>query len=842
MESNNKIFCVSNPAKILDGLWRVITESGVPIPNVLLFVPSRRAARSVEKMIVEKSGGAAILPHIVPLGEGVEEEFGADENYSGTVSGLERVVAVAYLVSGLPNVRNISTALPIARTLITMQDYLENSGIDISDIDWKSLVDDKYARHFQDKAELLNILARVSNEIFAGRETDIKRRNRDAYAWCDYVKKIPADNSLVVVCGSTGSVPTTRKLMATVAGLINGRIILSGKISGVYNDFELDTNPYNSEYKFLTEIGVKPENVQEIDVGPSHIDFMNRAFGNVYQNAGAYDLSNCHLIEASRESEEATAVAVIAERAIWQNKSVLIITPDAAGNQRLMSEFAARKIDADFSGGQVGTMVPAGRAILNILDDWIESGADTFAEIYYKNAFNLFDTVADIVESFDENLSPQFVIDDPASIQIWGQIKKLSDCIAAQKIRVDINDARAFIADALSCVRVRRQMNDTARVVVLGTIESRMQTADVVILTGLNDGMFPATGYENPWLPRAVANKIGLPSPNHKVSLMALDFMNLSCGVEVYWTRSKNSGGVQTNESRFLSRVIVARGAFDKSVGTDVLNTVRNHDNVETAPLNYSEPVPPADWSDVFVTEIEKLIHNPYVFYVHHILRLRKIDDYWVGPDARDFGNLVHDTIEHAESGATADYLVAEMDRRAREKLGRNNLIFWFWHRRFVEMAPVIEDMLARTPNAKTEIEGAIKIAGRMVRARADRIWQTGVLDIKTGAAPNKSQLMLGNMPQLPLEAYMLKNGGFAPYRTSVPLMPTMEFLQLRAGDARPIQYDAATTESMMNIAVAKVTELFNAFSAGKMAYEYRKTGDMKYKEYDDFARADERD
>ena len=842
MESNSNIFCVSNPAKILDGLWRVMTESGVPIPNILLFVPSRRAARSVEKMIAQKSGGAAILPRIVPLGEGVEEEFGADENYSDTVSELERVVAVAYLISGLPNVRNISTALPIARTLITMQDYLENSGIDISDIDWKSLVDEKYARHFQDKADLLNILARVSNEIFAGRETDIKRRNRDAYAWCDYIKKMPVDDSLIIVCGSTGSVPTTRKLMTTVAGLINGRIILSGKISGVYNDFELDTNPYNAEYKFLTEIGVKPENIQEIAVGPSHIDFMNRAFGNVYQNTGEYDLSNCHLIEASRESEEAAAVAVVAERAIEQNKSVLIITPDAAGNQRLMSEFDARKIDADFSGGQVGTTTPAGRAILNILDDWIESGSDMFSEIYCKNKFNLFETVADIVESFAEDLSPQFTIDDAASIQIWGQIKKLSDCIAVQKIRVDVNDARAFIADALSGVRVRRPKNDAARVVVLGTIESRMQTADVIILTGLNDGMFPATGYENPWLPRAVANKIGLPSPNHKVSLMALDFMNLSCGGEVYWTRSKNSGGVQTNESRFLSRVIVARGAFDKSAGLDVLKIVRNRDDVKSVPLDYSDPVPPADWSDVFVTEIEKLIHNPYAFYVHHILRLRKVDDYWMGPDARDFGNLVHDTIEHAECGATSDYLVAEMDRRAREKLGRNNLIFWFWHRRFVEMAPVIADMLARTPNTKTEIEGVIKIAGRNVRARADRIWQTGVLDIKTGAAPNKNQLMLGNMPQLPLEAYMLKNGGFAPYRTNAPLMPTMEFLQLRAGDVRPIQYDAATTESMMNIAVAKVTELFNAFSAGKMPYEYRKTGDIKYKEYDDFARADERD
>ena len=837
MALNSNIFCVSNPAKILDGLWRLITESGIPVPNILLFVPSRRAARSVEKMIAQKSGGAAILPRIVPLGEGVDDIF--DEDYTDTVSELERVVTVAYLISGLPNVRNISTALPIARTLVTMQDYMENSGVDISDIDWKNLVDDKYARHFQDKAELLNILARASNEIFADRETDVKRQNRDAYAWCDYVQKMPVEDSLVIVCGSTASVPTTRKLMSVIAGLPNGRIILSGKVSGVYADFELDTNPYNSEYKFLTEIGVAPENVQEIYVGSSHIDFMNRAFGNIYQNNGEYDLSNCHLIETSRESEEAATVAEVAARAVKQNKSVLIITPDSAGNQRLMTEFMVRNIDADFSGGQIGTATSAGRAILNILDDWIQSGVDTFAETYYRNNFNLFDTVADIIETFSDNLSPQFAVDDPASIQVWNQIKNLSDCLNAQNIRVDINDARAFIADALSGVRVRRPMNDAAQVVVLGTIESRMQTADVVILTGLNDGMFPALGYENPWLPRAVANKIGLPSPNHKVSLMALDFMNLSCGAEVYWTRSKISGGVQTAESRFLSRVIVARGAFDKSM--DVLTDVRGRDSVCNVPLDYTNPVPPADWSDVFVTEIEKLIHNPYVFYVHHILRLRRVDDYWVGPDARDFGNLVHDTIEHAAPGSTADYLVAEMDRRAREKLGRNNLLFWFWHRRFIEMAPTIADMLVRTPNAETEVEGAIKIAGRTVRARADRIWQTGVLDIKTGSAPNKSQLMLGNMPQLPLEAYMLKNGGFAMYRTNIDFMPTMEFLQLRAGDVRPIQYDADMTSDMINAAVAKVTEVFNIYSAGGAGYEYRKTGDIKYKEYDDFARADER-
>ena len=494
-----------------------------------------------------------------------------------------------------------------------------------------------------------------------------------------------------------------------------------------------------------------------------------------------------------------------------------------------MAEFLRRKIVADFSGGVRGDSTAAGRAILNILDDWIENNIGVFSEIYSGCNFNLFYTVAEIIKRFVDILVPKFDIDDSASIQVWCQIKKLSDCLCTQKIRVDLNDARALIADALSGVRVRGTMNDLAPVVVLGTIESRMQTADVVILTGLNDGMFPALGYENPWLPRKISNEIGLPSPNHKVSLMALDFMNLSCGPDVYWVRSKNSGGVQTQESRFLSRVIVAHGIFDTTEGYDILNAVRARDMVPYAPLNYD-------------TELETLIHNPYAFYVHHILRLRTMDDYWVGADARDFGNLVHSVLENAPIGATPDYLIGEMDMRAREKLGKNNLISYFWYKRFIEIAPVAAEMLARTPGAVVEQEGHIKIAGRNVRARADRIWDGGVLDIKTGGAPNKSQLMLGNMPQLPLEAYMLKNGGFPMYTSIKSQTPIMEFLQLKNNDVATIKYDVHTTNEMMNAAVAKVTEMFNMYSAGGVPYKYLPTNDKKYKEYDDFARADERD
>lgn len=838
MESNKNIFCVSNPSKIMDGLWHVITESHVDLSDVLIFLPSRRAVRSVEKMIADKMGGATILPHIVALGEGIDADDELVE--SGTVTELERVVTASYVLSGLPSMRGIAAALPVARTLVTMQDYLENSGLSISDIDWDSLVDDRFARHFKDKAEILSVLGRMQQDVFNGRITETEYRNQTARRWIDYVKQMDVKKSLIVVCGSTASVPVTCELMVVIAGLPNGRIILPGKISGAESDLALDTNPYNSEYKFLSDLSLTPSDVGEIDVGSSHLDFMNSAFGNDTCARDEYDLKNCHLVECAREAEEAAAVAEISARAIAKNKSVLVITPDAAGNQRLVSEFQRCGIVADFSGGTPGGAIPASRAILNLFDDWLESGETIFQDIYVHNNFNLFDAVSEIVDKYANCFTPMFDVADASSVQVWERVKQLSDCLNAQNIKINLRDARALIADAVSGLRIRDAMQAGTQVSVLGTIESRMQTADVVILTGLNEGMFPALGYENPWLPRSVSAQIGLPSPNHKVSLMALDFMNLSCGPEVYWLRSKVAGGVQTQESRFLSRVVVARGVFDTGVGADILKSVRARDVVEWNPLNYDAPQPPADWSDVYVTELELLIHNPYAFYVKHILRLRPMDDWWVGVDARNFGLLVHDVLERATEQDNAASLVVKMDAAARDMLGKDNLIFNFWHRRFVEIAPVAVQMLGATKGAKTEIEGAIKIAGRNVRARADRVWAGGVLDIKTGAAPSKSQLVAGTMPQLPLEAFMLQNGGFALFAQNK--LPVIQFLQLKSGAAKIIEYDTDETADMMRAAVDKVTEMFNIYSAGGAEYKYLKTSDAKYRAYDDFARADERD
>ena len=130
------------------------------------------------------------------------------------------------------------------------------------------------------------------------------------------------------------------------------------------------------------------------------------------------------------------------------------------------------------------------------------------------------------------------------------------------------------------------------------------------------------------------------------------------------------------------------------------------------------------------------------------------------------------------------------------------------------------------------------KNAERVVRARADWVWDGGVLDIKTGSAPSESQLKEGNMPQLPLEALMLKSGGFKIKTTKISQLPIMQFLQLKNNDVRLIEYDAQTTQMMIDAAYNKTQELFQMYSAGGAEYENRPNSDQKYRNYDDLVRA----
>ena len=864
-----KIFKVANPMLVLDALWERIKDIK-DLSEILIFLPSRRAIRGFEKMVYEKTGHAVILPQLIPLGSGVEE-LGADEddaisdtedNDIKIVSNRERVIKLACLLTQVGTYK-INDVLFLAHDFIRMQDYLENqnNGMKLTDKSWQTILGggtkngSEYEKYCLKKAELLDCIKEVMEE--GENKTEVQKNKEDIKALIPLL----GNYKKVIVCGSTASVPTTAELMLEIAKRDNGEIILSGFIpDGLRVDEKDTTNPYYSEYKFLKKLDseMEPEDVEVLfeDKKSENIDFLNKAFFNTGEHIPNHNMDKFHLIECQRESIEARAVAYIAKKVIEEdkNKTVLVVTPDAAGNQRIKTEFDALGLEADFSYGIPGNMTDLGRAILNLFDkdkfknDFDKSFNDVNKDIfellskYFEQPASIFEPKVDINDVTKKNSDKNKLSEWKA---IWKSIKATSDVLKVNLYLLEkyskpltYLDIRGLIADAISSVSVRKKLDDNCNIRVLGMVEARMQKADVIILTGLNDGMFPAKGYENAWLPRKVSlEEIGLPSPNKKVSLMALDFINLSCANEVYWLRTSQSGEAVNLESRFLSRVAIAHGdeiERDKKTLEEVLKSDKN---VPEDLIEFNPPTMEIKPMELYITKLDDLnednpYYNPYNFYVTKMLGLKIEDDEWVFKKYMDFGTAVHDgvskAIENKDLNAETlkENIMLKLKETIGEKVSDQSALYYYWNRRISEISKYLEENCQYILTGISEQTGSVDDIkpGYKISAKADVVWPDKVLDVKTGKIPefeymkNKGRWKVPAL-QVPFEGYILQTNGIGGVKASD--VPQLEFICLKRGEERIHLVEPA--DEIIESAKEKVRQIIDKYTNPETAkYEFK--------------------
>ena len=112
------------------------------------------------------------------------------------------------------------------------------------------------------------------------------------------------------------------------------------------------------------------------------------------------------------------------------------------------------------------------------------------------------------------------------------------------------------------------------RVAIWGQLEARIQTADLVILGGLNEGSWPAFASPDPWLSRPMRRALGLQSPERLIGLSAHDFQQAACNQRVILSRALRDGDAPSVASRWLTRLenlLMGIGAE----GTKALNAAR---------------------------------------------------------------------------------------------------------------------------------------------------------------------------------------------------------------------------------------------------------------------------
>ncbi|MFK7874978.1 MAG: double-strand break repair protein AddB [Paracoccaceae bacterium] len=356
-----------------------------------------------------------------------------------------------------------------------------------------------------------------------------------------------------------------------------------------------------------------------------------------------------------------------------------------------------------------------------------------------------------------------------------------------------VHDYHQLMYRSLAQSEVRDRDAPHPDLMIWGTLEARVQGADLVILGGLNEGSWPEAVTADPWLNRTMRRDAGLLLPDRRIGLSAHDFQQAAAAPEVWFTRSLRSDDTETVPSRWINRLTNLMEGLPERNGPKALEKmkgrglewIRRAQTLQAVasvpPAKRAAPKPPAISRprDFSVTEIKTLIRDPYAIYAKHCLQLRQLEPILQEPDAPVRGIVIHKIMESFIQGIMADrellttqYLMETTDHVLMQDAP------WptaraMWRARIERIADwIVETESARlergTPFAlEAAARGTLSLPeiGGSIRARADRIdlTDTGeaiLYDYKSGSVPTTREQKYFDKQML-LEAAILEAGGF---------------------------------------------------------------------------------
>ena len=546
-------------------------------------------------------------------------------------------------------------------------------------------------------------------------------------------------------------------------------------------------------------------------------------------------LGGIRLAELPDPAAEAQAIALALREALnTPAKTAALITPDRQLAMRVSALLARWGIEADDSAGKLLSTTPVGTLLLGIAsaaaeelapvsllallkhplvggegDDrvkWLEAvrqldlrlrgprpaaglvGLDeTFGDRRewqtVRRRIELLDRVprdpipltelARHLVDAAEVLSGDIAWRGPAGREAADVIAELETSPAAAELRVAIEDAVPLLRQLLDARSVRPPYGGHPRIFIWGLLEARLQRADLVVLAGLNEGVWPALPAPDPWLPPKVRATLGMPTLDTRIGLAAHDFASALGAPEVLVTRARRDSKSPTVASRFLLRLNAISGGLPRDRALERL-TAALDDAGPPHPVARPEPSPPAEQRPdrISVTAVDRLKADPFAFYAQAILRLRAIEPVDDEHTARWKGTAVHQVLQDWQQHDNCD---PEKLRPRAERLLSDEAIHpmlrALWAPRLLEAIDWIAEMEranqadGRLPIA-AELKGETPLAGVIVEGRVDRIDRLAdgtlaIIDYKTGQPPSQKSVAEGFSLQLGLLGLIGRARGF---------------------------------------------------------------------------------
>lgn len=851
----------------IDGVRsRCAAQPPEALARVTILVNTRRAQRRLFEILM--ADGAGLLPDIKVI-----SDLGSAPDTPEAKARFERHLALADLVGAFlarqPDIGPQSAMFGLADALADLQDEMAGAGVGfdaLQSIDVQGL-----SSHWARNLAFLDILNRfetsLPDTVVSGQEARLNAAVEALLAsWAEAPPEGP-----VIVAGSTGSRPVTAKLMAAVAGLPQGAVVLPGYDFTTPPDLWPVMGEGHPQFGFAslaTQIGFDPAKVPFWHGVKEHNPARNRVLSLALRPAPvtpywlkdapelAPDLPKAmqgvSLLNAPDARLEALAIAICLRRAIAEGKRAALVTPDRNLARRVSAELGRWDIVPDDSAGHPGKLTAPGiflRMVANALGQPLSPvnlmeilnhplcGQNRGPHLELARRFEAealrgcplpldlggFSAWADGVDGAHKWISALEAALAPAqpatsrSLQDWAslhrdtaeslagdglwdkaagqEVSQVFEVLALGKNHTTLYDAaqyRALFSSVLARIEVRDDpLQARPDIAIWGTLEARVQSMDLVVVAGLNEGIWPKLSSPDPWLNRQMRQQVGLMLPDRMIGLSAHDFQQAMGAPEVVISRALRHGEAPSVAARWVMRLQNLLGGIPggeevlaemRARGAQLLAYAAEIDRPLSPPVPAKRPCPAPPLAArprrLSVTRIETLIWDPYAIYASHILRLYPLDPLMPLPNALMRGEVVHDAVERfvaASMDSLPDDPAALYDTCAKAALAK---VPWpaikaqWWHHLMRAKGFFLETEALRRENGRpfaVEITGARVIKGHAydveLTGKADRIdigADAGALiyDYKAGS-PESAKKIKAFSVQLPLEGAIAEGGGF---------------------------------------------------------------------------------
>ena len=546
-------------------------------------------------------------------------------------------------------------------------------------------------------------------------------------------------------------------------------------------------------------------------------------------------LSNIRLAELPDSAAEAQAAALALRKALeTSGKTAALITPDRQLAGRVSALLARWGIEADDSAGKPLSTTPAGTLLLGIASAaaeelapvpllallkhplvgegdervaWLDAvreldvrlrgprppagigGLDTHfrALVQWQRVRPRIETIdrllagptslsqlAQSLSDAAQRLAGDAAWCGPAGRMAAGLLAALQTSEAAGQLTITAEDAVPLVRQLLDGHAVRPPYGGHPRIFIWGLLEARLQRADLVVLGGLNEGVWPAMPAPDPWLPPKVRATLGMPTLDNRIGLSAHDFASALGAPEVLITRARRDVKSPTVASRFLLRLDAISGRLPRDIPLERLTRALD-DPGAPQPVDRPAPSPAAKQrpDKISVTQVDRLNADPFAFYAQAILKLRSLDPVDADHTAAWKGTAVHEVLQHwlQHDECDPDKLRGRAEQLLKDE-AIHAMLRALWAPRLLEAIDWIAAMErenqaeGRRPLA-AEVTGETPLSGVIVQGRVDRIDRLpggalAIIDYKTGQPPTQKAVTEGFALQLGLLGLIGRAGGFA--------------------------------------------------------------------------------